>query len=277
MQKHFTRLALGGGGVKGILQVGALQELAKHQKLEFPDGVYGASVGSIIGTYIAFGLPIDKLPELTKKYLSTKKFIPSFGFYDITTVLSKKGLFTMNQFEASICDAFNEVGFDLKNKVIGDAKMPLFIIASNVTKGKPSILTKNVPLLDAIKCSCCLPGVFKPQILYNQVYVDGDLFAPNLAGVVPLSDSTIILTLPRTRSLTITAETIENISAIDFALDLISLATKQSNNSCNAPCSLSLIYPHLTSTSELQTMDIESIFNHSSKKLRRFLFAKRTD
>ena len=276
MQKHFTRLALGGGGVKGILQVGALQELAKHQKLEFPDGVYGASIGSVIGTYIAFGLPIEKLPELTKKYLSTKKFIPSFGLYDITSVLSKKGLFSMNQFEKSICDAFNEVGFDIKTKIIGDAKMPLFIIASNVTKGKPSILTKNVPLLEAIKCSCCLPGVFKPQVLYNQVYVDGDLFAPNLAGVIPLSDSTLILTLPRPRSLNITAETIENISAIEFALDLISLATKQSGIP-HTTCNLSLIYPHLTSTSELETMNVENIFNHSSKKLRRFLLTKNTD
>jgi patatin-like phospholipase/acyl hydrolase len=56
----FQKLALGGGGVKGILHIGALQELSKHQPLIFPEGVYGSSIGAVIGTYVAFGLPIDE-------------------------------------------------------------------------------------------------------------------------------------------------------------------------------------------------------------------------
>ena len=118
MQRHFTRLGLSGGGIKGILHVGALQELSKHQPLDFPKGVYGSSIGSIIGTYIAFGLPIEKLPELTKKHLSTKNFIPSIGLYDIASCLSKKGLFSMNYLEKTICDVFDEAGLDIRNKVI---------------------------------------------------------------------------------------------------------------------------------------------------------------
>ena len=274
MQKQFTRLGLGGGGIKGILQVGSLVELSKYQKLEFSDGVYGASIGSIIGTYIAFGLPIDKLPDICKKYLSTKKFIPSFGLYDMSTVLSKKGLFSMNQFEQTIYSAFDEAGLDIRNKVIGDAKMPLYIITSNVTKGKPSIFSKNVSLIEAIKCSCCLPGIFKPQILYDQVYVDGDFFSPNLHGVVPISESTLILILPRSRILNITSTTIESMSVIDFAFDLLSLATKQSGVPKTTPCTIKLIYPGLTATSEIDKMNIDDIFKYTSSKLRRFLSTK---
>ena len=275
MQRHFTRLGLSGGGIKGILHVGALQELSKHQPLDFPNGVYGSSIGSIIGTYIAFGLPIEKLPELTKKHLSTKNFIPSIGLYDIASCLSKKGLFSMNYLEKTICDVFNEGGLDIRNKVIGDAKMPLFIVASNVTKGKPTIFSKNVPLLEAIKCSCCVPGVFKPQVLYNQVYVDGDFFSPNISGIVPISDDTLILILPRSRSITITAETIDSISPFDFAYDLLSIATRQADSRTKkSPCTLSLIYPMLTSTSDLEKMDITDIFKHTSNKLHRFLLSK---
>ena len=274
MQKHFTRLGLGGGGIKGILHVGALQELAKYQKLEFPNGVYGASIGSIIGTYLAFGLPIDKLSDLTKKHLSTKNFTPSIGLYDITSCLSKKGLFSMNQFEKTVCSVFDEAGLDIRKKVIGDANMPLFIIASNVTKGKPTIFSKDVPLLEAIKCSCCIPGVFKPQVLYNQVYVDGDLFTPNIGVIVPISDDTIILTLPRRRTIVITAETIDSVSPFDFAYDLISIATRQSGLHKNNPCTLPLMYPMLTSSSDLEKMDIIDIFKYASSKLRRFLLTK---
>lgn len=275
MQRHFTRLGLSGGGIKGILHVGALQELSKHQPLYFPNGVYGSSIGSIIGTYIAFGLPIEKLPELTKKHLSTKKFIPSIGLYDIASCLSKKGLFSMNQLEKTICEVFDEAGLDIRDKLIGDAKMPLFIVASNVTKGKPTIFSKNVSLLEAIKCSCCVPGVFKPQVLYNQVYVDGDFFSPNISGIVPTSDDTLILTLPRSRSITITAETIDSISPFDFAYDLLSIATRQADGRTKkSPCTLPLIYPLLTSTSDLETMDIADIFKHTSSRLHRFLLSK---
>lgn len=274
MQKHFTRLGLGGGGVKGILQIGALVELSKHQKLEFPEGIYGASIGSIIGTYIAFSLPVDKLPEIAKKHLSTKSFIPSIGIYDITSCLSKKGLFSMNRFETTIYTIFDEVGLDIRNKVIGDAKMPLFIVASNVTKGKPTLFSKNVSLIEAIKCSCCLPGVFKPQIMYNQVYIDGDFFAPNMIGVMPVSETTLILTLPRPRSLVISAETLETISPIEFALDLISVATKQSGLYKTTPHTLQLIYPTITATSDLEKVDILDIFKYTSSKLRRFLLTK---
>jgi predicted patatin/cPLA2 family phospholipase len=274
MQKHFTRLGLGGGGIKGILHVGALQELAKYQKLEFPNGVYGCSIGSIIGTYLAFGLPIDKLSDLTKKHLSTKNFTPSIGLYDITSCLSKKGLFSMNQFEKTVCSVFDEAGLDIRKKVIGDANMPLFIIASNVTKGKPTIFSKDVPLLEAIKCSCCIPGVFKPQVLYNQVYVDGDFFSPNIGVIVPISDDTIILTLPRRRTIVITAETIDSVSPFDFAYDLISIATRQSGLHKNNPCTLPLMYPMLTSSSDLEKMDIIDIFKYASSKLRRFLLTK---
>lgn len=276
MQKHFTRLGLSGGGIKGILHVGALQELAKYQPLEFENGVYGCSIGSIIGTYIAFGLPIEKLPELTKKYLSTKNFVPSIGIYDITTCLSKKGLFSMHHLEKTIYTIFDEAGLDIRNKVIGDAKMPLFIVASNVTKGKPTLFSKNVSLIEAIKCSCCVPGVFKPQVLYNQVYVDGDFFSPNITGIVPQSDDTLVLTLPRSRSIVITAETIDSISPFDFAYDLLSIVTRQSGHRKNSPCTLPLIYPDLTATSDLDKMDITDMFKHTSVKLRRFLLTKNT-
>ena len=53
-------LALNGGGMRGGLQVGALAELARQtgeptvHKL-FPGGVYGISVGAIVGSYVAFG------------------------------------------------------------------------------------------------------------------------------------------------------------------------------------------------------------------------------
>jgi predicted acylesterase/phospholipase RssA len=277
MQKHFTRLALGGGGMKGLLQVGALTELSKHQPLEFPEGVYGSSIGSIIGTYVAFGLPIDNLFKLYKKHFSTTNaFTPSIGIYDISNCLSSKGLFSMTHFEKNVCAFFDEAKLDIRGKVLGDANMPLHVIASNVTKGRPTILSKNVPIIEALKCSCCVPGVFKPQTLYGQVYVDGDFFSPNISGVIPLSPDTLIVTLPRQKSSKVTPENISSISSFDFAVNLISMATRQVAIGGSNQFTLALIYPPLNATSDINKLDTEDIMKFASTKLRRFLLTKST-
>ena len=114
----FQKLALGGGGVKGVLHIGALQELSKHQPLMFPNGVYGSSIGAVIGTYVAFGLPIDdKMIHLTKKYLSISKIVPQISVQDMSKVFSSKGLFTMDLFEQCITNMFLEAGLDIRGKV----------------------------------------------------------------------------------------------------------------------------------------------------------------
>jgi predicted acylesterase/phospholipase RssA len=184
MSLPFRKLGLGGGGVKGILHVGALRELAKHQPLEFPEGIYGCSIGSIMATYLSFGLPVDdKLIELTKKHLSTDKIIPNLSFKNITSGISEKGMFTMDLFKENLYELFNECGLDIKTKKISDAKMPLYIIASNITKGIPTIFTGDVFIVDALCCSCCMPGIFRPQEMYDQLYIDGDLFVPNIGSL----------------------------------------------------------------------------------------------
>ena len=169
MSVLFRRLALGGGGVKGVLHVGALQELAKHQPLHFPDGVYGSSIGSILAAYIAFGLPVDQMIPSVRKYLKMEAVVPSPSFNHLVNSFSTKGIFTMDMFETALKNMFSEFGIDISNKKLQDANMPLYIVASNITKRTPAILSGNVPVVDALKCSCCIPALFKPQQLYGRV------------------------------------------------------------------------------------------------------------
>ena len=185
MSLPFRKLGLGGGGLKGILHIGALRELEKYQPLEFPDGIYGCSVGSIIATYLSFRLPIDdKLVNVSKK-LSMEHFVPKLTFNNISSAFSEKGVFSMETFEQAIIEMFLEFDINLKDMKIGDTPQPLYIIASNITRGVPTVFTKDVPILDALKCSCCIPGIFKPQVLYNQLYIDGGAFVPCISWIQP--------------------------------------------------------------------------------------------
>lgn len=273
MSLPFRTLGLGGGGVKGILHVGALIELSKRQPLVFPDGVYGVSVGSVIGAYLAFGLPFDKegIPHL-KNQLKISNFIEKIDLKSISDSLSLKGMYSMDLFEEFVVKLFEAKGINIRDKVIGDAKMPLYILASNLTKGKPAIFSKNVPVIDALKCSCAIPGVFRPQVLYGQVYVDGDFFVPSVDKFIPNLDRAICFSLKkRMIKNTFKPENIENMSPLTYIHDIYTLITQNFHQQVKSPKTLSLYYPKLRSMSDIDDFNIDDIMKKASDDLNRFL------
>jgi len=267
----FRRLALGGGGAKGVLHIGALQELQKYQPLEFPDGIYGSSIGSIIATYVAFGLPIDNTVPLLKKYLVFEKIAPKPNFAQMAKSLSTKGMYDMSGFENLIKDFFTEAGLDVSDKKLKDAKMPLFIVSSNITKGIPVIFSNEISVLDALKCSCCIPGVFKPQALYGQLYVDGDMFTPAISKVVPKDGSTLVINLKKQAATVMTPENIESISPLEYIGNMYLMIMTQFYNSQKDDKSLSLFHPKLFSTTPIDEIDVEDVLKTGANQLRRFL------
>jgi predicted acylesterase/phospholipase RssA len=273
MSSPFRTLGLGGGGMKGILFVGALLELSKTQDLVFPDGVYGVSVGSIVGAYIAFGLTLDA--ESLNEAFQISKFVPDLDYAQLPQSLSLKGVFSMDTFEKSIIDLFLSKGVDIRTKKIGDALMPLYIAASNLTKGKPTIFSKDVPLLEALKCSCCIPGVFRPQIMYGQVFVDGDLFVPSIDYFIPTSDHVLCLSLKlKMIENNFEPEKIEDMSPLTYIHDVYTLVTLNFFRQVRKQCTLSLAYPNLRSFSNISDFSIPHILETAGADLRRFLCAK---
>lgn len=236
----------------------------------FPDGIYGVSIGSIIGTYLAFGLPLEI--DTLEKAFNLSMFIPEPDFSKLPEMVSLKGVFSMDTLEKSLVSLFMAKGVDLRKKVIGDAKMPLYILASNLTKGKPAIFSKNVPILEALKCSCCIPGVFRPQVLYGQVYVDGDLFIPSVDRFIPDTSTALCLSLKKNMAdYDFRPETVEPMSPITYVHDMYTLVTQNFFNQVVKPCTLSLSYPGLRSTSDISAFKIPDILERAGSDLSRFL------
>jgi predicted acylesterase/phospholipase RssA len=272
MSIPFRKLALGSGGVKGILHIGGLRQLQKYQSLEFPDGIYGCSIGSIFATYLSFNLPVDdRLIELTKKYMKPEKFLSKPTFRDIAGMFSSKGLLSMHSFEECVIDIFKEAGIDIQSKKIGDSTYPLYIVASNISKGIPTIFSKDVPILEAIKCSCCIPGVFKPQELYGQIYLDGGLFVPCLSLLVK---DALCFTLSKNVKSKITPKNIESIHPLDLVKDIHIMTTNQLINLLDRPLVVDLKYPNLYSDSELSEFDVEDILKTAEDSVERFFVTK---
>lgn len=183
---HYRSIALGGGGTRGGLHMGALRAIQEVKgDLEFPDGIYGGSVGAILGTAIAFRIDLDRLNAAYNKYFTMSTFLPDPKVHHILTVFDRKGLFSMDKLEALLIQIFDECGVDIRNKRICDAPQRLCIVASNMTTGRPTILTGRVPILQALRCSSCIPGLFEPQVLYGQVYLDAGVHLRCLRSVIP--------------------------------------------------------------------------------------------
>lgn len=143
--------------------------------LNFPDGIYGCSVGSILATAIAFGLSAANIQRMFEEDFTLSAALPPVRLHNLKEFAHRKGLYPMHHLEAVVTKSFDNCGIDLRGKVLADAPQPLFLLASNLTTNRATWFTGQIPILAAIRASCCLPFVFEPQIIENNVYVDGGI------------------------------------------------------------------------------------------------------
>lgn len=181
--------------MRGGAYIGALQALLEVQgSLEFPDGIYGCSIGSVAASLVAFNIPYEKLRSVLGSYHKRSMWLTTPSVTQVFGISQKKGLLTMDTLRKSLVSLFTECGIEsIETKKISDAPQPLFIVASNMTTRRPTILTGKVPLLQAILCSCCIPGIFEPQILYGDVYLDAGIYVRQVGHIV--SPETLVLQL----------------------------------------------------------------------------------
>lgn len=163
--------------MRGALHLGGLRAVLEFQdSLTFPDGIYGYSIGSLIATALAFNLTLPQIQQMIDEAMHLESVVSQPKLSMFSDLFTKCGLLSMDEVEKSIINAFLKQGVDLRNKVIADAPQKLFIGASNLTLRRPVFFTGRIPILTAIKASCCIPCFFQPQVIYNNVYVDGGVY-----------------------------------------------------------------------------------------------------
>lgn len=190
----FTSIAFGGGGMRGTLHVGGLKALSEVQEsLTFPNGIYGYSIGAVIATALAFNLKLPQLEQMIEDSMNLESIIKKVTLDCVFNLVQRCGLFQMDHVEESIVNAFLKQGVDLRGKVIADAPQKLFIGASDLTRRKPVFFSGQVPILAALRASCCIPGFFQPQVIYDHVYVDGGVYMYYLDDYLPKDCLTFVV------------------------------------------------------------------------------------
>jgi NTE family protein len=154
-------LALGSGLARGFAHIGALRALERHGIK--PSIVSGTSIGALVGGCYLMG----KMNEFEEWALAlTRRRI--FNYLDFR--VRSAGLIGGQKVFAQLDQYFHGVNIE-------DLPMPFVTIAADLTTGHEVWLRKG-NLIDAMRASFALPGVFPPIEINDRRLVDGALVNP---------------------------------------------------------------------------------------------------
>lgn len=161
-------LALGSGGAKGISHISVIEFL---QSLNIPiDMVAGSSIGAVIGAVYCSGALKELKEEILKIELNDM-----LSIFD--PVFPKSGLIAGKKFIEFL------TRFVPKTIKIEDLKIPLAIVATDYYSGMP-IVFRSGNVLEAVRASISIPGVFVPVKYRDTILIDGGVAKPLPIDVV---------------------------------------------------------------------------------------------
>jgi NTE family protein len=154
-------LALGGGAARGFAHIGIVRTLIAHGIV--PNVVVGTSIGAVVGGSYAAG-HLDTLEEWARS-LQPRNIL---GYLDIR--LNGSGLIGGAKLAAQLEAAIGPI-------MIEDLPVKFATVATEVRTGHEIWLTHG-RLVEAMRASYALPGIFSPVLVGDRWLVDGALVNP---------------------------------------------------------------------------------------------------
>ncbi|MCA1755578.1 MAG: patatin-like phospholipase family protein [Spirochaeta sp.] len=147
-------LALGGGAARGLAHIGVLKVLEEY---DIPIScVAGTSVGSLIGAAYCSGLDWRRIREITEEISWGELVRPS---------LSGKGLLKTQKLDSFLRHVLGEISF-------ADLKTPFAAVCVDIATAEEIVLTEG-SVVEAVRASSSIPGIFEPVIRGERALVDG--------------------------------------------------------------------------------------------------------
>jgi len=154
-------LALGGGAARGFAHIGIVRTLVAHGII--PNVVVGTSIGAVVGGAYAAG-HLDTLEEWARS-LQPRNIL---SYLDIR--LNGSGLIGGTKLAAQLEAAMGQI-------LIEDLPVKYATVATEVRTGHEIWLTHG-RMVDAMRASYALPGIFSPVLVGDRWLVDGALVNP---------------------------------------------------------------------------------------------------
>jgi NTE family protein len=153
-------LALGSGSARGWAHIGVIRAL--EERSIKPDMVCGSSIGALVGAAYAAG-ELDRLED----WACGLAWTTVVRLMDLTWrggLIRGARLFTL----------FKTF---LEDREIDELPLPYGAIATELASGR-ELWLRHGKVLDAVRASCAMPGLFTPVVRDGAVLVDGGLVNP---------------------------------------------------------------------------------------------------
>jgi NTE family protein len=151
--------ALGGGAARGLAHIGVLKVLEEHGI--FPDIIVGTSMGALIGALYAGGIKVTDIEQFTLRLNSARLALLA----DVTLPLS--GLVGGRRVVSLLKSILGDLTFS-------QMKYDFACVATDIRTGEQVVLHEGT-LLEAVRASISLPGIFTPVKIGGRYLVDGGL------------------------------------------------------------------------------------------------------
>jgi len=191
---NITHLVLSGGGMRGVIFIGALRYMYINNINKNIKHIAGCSIGALIGLMMAFKLTIEEMEEILYIckddnelcYLSIKKYIrlmTEYGLFN-TEILIKhlKNIIKKKYPEMCLLNEYNTmdisetITFSQLSKSFG---VNIYISCTNINTCDNEIFsietTPNICVYKACCASMAIPLLFKPINIGDYYYYDGAL------------------------------------------------------------------------------------------------------
>jgi NTE family protein len=153
-------LALGSGSARGWAHIGAIRGL--EERGVKPDIVCGTSIGALVGAYYASG----ELEQL-ERWVTGLSWTTVVRLLDITW---RGGLIRGQRL-------FNFFRSTYADRDISELPILFGAVATELYSGR-ELWLRHGNVLDAVRASCAMPGLFTPVVRDGAVVVDGGLVNP---------------------------------------------------------------------------------------------------
>ncbi|HKY87711.1 MAG TPA: patatin-like phospholipase family protein [Pseudorhodoplanes sp.] len=154
-------LALGGGAARGFAHIGVLRVLQEHDIV--PDVIVGTSIGAVVGGCHMHG-QLDAF-EGWARHLTARGVL---GYLDIS--FGGSGFISGGRLAARLEETLGDT-------MIEDLPRQFAVIATELGTGHEIWLTRG-RMVDAMRASYALPGIFTPIRIGGRWLVDGALVNP---------------------------------------------------------------------------------------------------
>ncbi len=171
-------LALGTGAARGLGHIGVIRILEREGLAV--DVVAGSSMGALVGAAWAVGKSADEMEQLALQVKGRRAFLRL-----LDPVFPGSGLIRGLKVQEFLHGIVDELTF-------ADTLIPLKIVASDLNTME-EIVFEHGRLLDAIRASVSIPGVFRPVANNGHVHIDGGITDPVPIDVLIRSGVTKII------------------------------------------------------------------------------------